>query len=333
MDSLYKVCIRSYTFNHAQYIEDAMNGFVMQETDFPFVAAIVDDASTDNAQQVISNYFEKNFDTEESSIAFQEETEYGRVLFARHNTNKNCFFAVVLLKQNHYQQKKSKLPYVSQWMERAEYIALCEGDDYWIDSKKLQIQADYMDRHPDCSMCTHTAYWETNGEQRIKGCSYSDECSLSTDEVIRRGGYYLATASLLYRINLVKDCPNWRVMANVGDFPLQILGSLRGELHFFPRTMCVYRYMVKDSFSSRHSDWEKFFLMRKIDWMKALDKETEGAYSKPIYFNLYHSCYKPLFRNKQTSLFTCLMAILKSDRKVYNLRSLIREMKKGNQAH
>ncbi len=327
MDLKYKVCIRSYTFNHAQYFEDAMNGFVMQKTDFPFVAAIVDDASTDNAQQVISSYFEKNFDTEEPSIAFQEETEYGRVLFARHNTNKNCFFAVVLLKENHYQQKKSKLPYLSRWMEKAEYIALCEGDDYWIDSKKLQIQVDYMDKHPECSMCTHTAFWETNGEQRIKGCSYSDERSLSTDEVIRRGGYYLATPSLLYRVNLVKDCPSWRLMANVGDFPLQILGSLRGELHYFPRTMCVYRYMVKDSFSDKHRVWGKEYLKKKIKWMKELNRSTGRRFSKAIYYNLYTTCYRKMYKNGQASFFTCLAAIMKSDRKVHNLRLLIQDTK------
>ena len=163
MDVLkYKVCIRSYTFNHSQYIEDAMNGFVMQDTSFPFVAAIVDDASTDNAQQVISHYFEKNFDTEEPSIAFQEETEYGRVLFARHNTNKNCFFAIVLLKENHYRQKKSKLPYLSRWMEAAEYIALCEGDDYWTASSKLQKQVCFLDDNPEYIICSHnyTRYFQ-----------------------------------------------------------------------------------------------------------------------------------------------------------------------------
>ena len=155
MDSKYKVCIRSYTYNQAQYIEDALNGFVMQETDFPFVAAIVDDASTDNAQQAITVFFEKNFDTREPSIAFQEETEYGKVLFARHNVNKNCFFAIVLLKENHFRQKRSKLPYISRWKENAEYIALCEGDDYWTDSTKLQKQVRVLDENPEYIICSH----------------------------------------------------------------------------------------------------------------------------------------------------------------------------------
>lgn len=152
---MFKVCIRCNTFNHSHFIEDAMNGFVMQETDFPFVATIVDDASTDNAQQVISDYFEKNFDTDDPSIAFQEETEYGKVLFARHNTNKNCFFAIVFLKENHYSKKKSKLPYLTRWRDNAEYIAQCEGDDYWTDSSKLQKQVRFLDDNPQYSICSH----------------------------------------------------------------------------------------------------------------------------------------------------------------------------------
>lgn len=330
---MYKVCIQCYTYNHAQYIEDAMNGFVIQKTDFPFVAIIVDDASTDNEQQVIKDYFKKHFNAEESAVAFHEETEYGEVYFARHNTNSNCFFAVVLLNENHYQQKRGKLSYQSRWRDNAEYIALCEGDDYWIDSTKLQIQVEYMDKHPECCMSTHKAYWETNGEQRIKGCSYSDERSLSTDEVIRRGGYYLATASLLYKTNLVKDRPNWKVMANVGDFPLQILGSLRGELHYFPKTMCVYRYMVKDSFSDRHRVWGEDYLRTKINWMKELDKSTGRRFSKAIYFNLYTTCYRKLYKESKVSLLTCLVAIMKSDRKVHNLRLLIQDYRSSDRVN
>ena len=151
----YKVCIQCITYNHSHYIEDAMNGFVAQEMGFPFVATIIDDASTDNAQKVISRYFEKNFDTREPSVAFQEETEYGKVLYARHNSNKNCFFAIVLLKENHYSKKKSKFPYLSRWRDNAEYIAPCEGDDYWTDSLKLQKQVCFLDDNPQYIICSH----------------------------------------------------------------------------------------------------------------------------------------------------------------------------------
>ena len=132
-----------------------MNGFVMQKTDFPFVATIIDDASTDGAPQIIINYFERNFATGDTSVAYSEEMEYGYVLFARHKSNINCYFAIVLLKENHYSKKKSKLPYLSRWTDNAEYIAPCEGDDYWTDPSKLQKQVRFLDDNPQYSICSH----------------------------------------------------------------------------------------------------------------------------------------------------------------------------------
>lgn len=154
----WKVCVRCFTFNHAPYIEDAMNGFCMQETDFPFVCTIVDDASTDGEQEVIKKYLEDHFDLEDKSIVRNEETEYYTLTFARHKTNKNCYFAVLYLKYNHYSKPKikdRKFHYISEWHENCKYIALCEGDDYWIDGKKLQMQVDFLENNPQISYtCT-----------------------------------------------------------------------------------------------------------------------------------------------------------------------------------
>ena len=132
-----------------------MNGFVIQKTSFPFVTVIVDDASTDNNQEVITDYFNKFFDTNNPSVAFREEAEYGTVMFARHKTNKNCFFAIILLKENHYSRKKSKWPYYRRWSEDSKYIAICEGDDYWTDSLKLQKQVRILDDNPEFIVCSH----------------------------------------------------------------------------------------------------------------------------------------------------------------------------------
>ena len=162
---MFKVCIRCNTYNHSCFIEEALRGFVIQKTDFPFVVAIVDDASIDGTPQIITSFFGRYFDTGDSSIACREETEYGTVLFARHNTNSNCYFAIVLLKENHYSKKKSKLPYLSRWRDEAEYIASCEGDDYWTDPMKLQTQAVFLDEHEEFSLCCHRykIYNQKNG--------------------------------------------------------------------------------------------------------------------------------------------------------------------------
>ena len=123
----YKVAAKCYTYNQAQYITDTLNGFVMQETDFPFVCCIIDDASSDGEQEVIRKYVAENFDLSEQDIAYEKETDDAYITYARHKSNKNCFFAVLYLKRNLYRERRRKLGLISEWMDNAEYIALCEG--------------------------------------------------------------------------------------------------------------------------------------------------------------------------------------------------------------
>ena len=146
--------VNCMTYNQSAYIADALNGFVMQQTSFPFVCIIVDDASTDGEQEVVKKYMQEHFDLQDSSVAYERDTDYGHVTFAQHKTNKNCYFAVVYLYENHHSQKKSKAPYLTEWMD-TKYIALCEGDDYWTDPLKLQKQVSFLEEHPEYSLCCH----------------------------------------------------------------------------------------------------------------------------------------------------------------------------------
>ena len=152
----FKVCCRCFTFNQAKYITDAMNGFCMQKTNFPFICCIVDDASTDGEQEVIEKYLEDNFDLSKESGFYKEETDYGFITYARHKTNDNCYFYVIFLKENHYSNpeiQEKKMSYISHWQCLCKYEAMCEGDDYWIDSSKLQKQADFLENNSDYIMC------------------------------------------------------------------------------------------------------------------------------------------------------------------------------------
>lgn len=148
----FKVCCRCFTFNQAKYITDAMNGFTMQQTSFPFVCTIVDDASTDGEPEVIRKYVEENFDFSEGSVAFHKETDYAHITYAQHKTNNNCYFAVLYLKENHYSKRKSKMDYLIEWRDMCEYEALCEGDDYWIDPLKLKKQFDILELKHDIGL-------------------------------------------------------------------------------------------------------------------------------------------------------------------------------------
>lgn len=308
------------TYNHVSYIKDALNGFVMQRTSFPVVYTIVDDASTDNTAEVLRCFVSEHFNLDVDSVAYEKDTDYGHVTFAQHKTNKNCYFAVVYLKENHYSQKKSKAPYLTEWMD-TKYIAICEGDDYWTDPLKLQKQVDYLESHPDCCVCSHSADWEIDGELYKGGCQYKDSRNLTTDEVIRNGGLYLATNSLVYREWLSKDEPEWRKKSFVGDFPLQILGTLRGNLYFISDTMSVYRFLgsgswtmqqraAKDKRGGKRASHAK----NKILWMGLLDKETNYKYTKAIHSALFQD-YNALYNCNEIGFRAYFRAAMKSDEK------------------
>ena len=133
------------TYNQVNYITDTMNGFVMQETSFPFVCIIIDDASTDGEPDVIKKYLDDNFDTRVIGLATEDETDEYLRIYAQHKENKNCYFCVLLLKYNHYSINKPKTRNLAEFANSIKYIALCEGDDYWTDPLKLQKQVDILE--------------------------------------------------------------------------------------------------------------------------------------------------------------------------------------------
>ena len=244
----YKLCIRCSTFNQSQYIEDALNGFVMQETDFPYVAAIVDDASTDGEPQLLREYFLSFFDYGNSAIAYQEDAEYGTILFAQHRTNKNCFFAIVLLKENHYRQNKSKLQYYSRWSESVEFIAHCEGDDYWTDPLKLQKQVDFLETHPDYVLCCHRfkIYHENTG---LWNDDYVSEAFARNPEVegldVSNADNFMTrftwTLTLCYRREVGESIKYPPYKTRVRDFQFNYHLLKAGKGYCFADYMGVYR--------------------------------------------------------------------------------------------
>lgn len=207
-DINWKVFVRCFTFNQAKYITDATNGFTMQQTDFPFVCAIVDDCSTDGEQNVINKYVEDNFNVFSES----KETNDASFTFWQHKTNKNCFFVCIFLKYNHYSIKKNKNQYIQKFRDNSEYEAMCEGDDYWIDPLKLQKQVDYMDSHKDVSLCFtdfNFLYQERGAFKDSILKSYPEQFPHEyTIEEWILAKKYVGPMTWLYRCNIIDKIPN-----------------------------------------------------------------------------------------------------------------------------
>ena len=123
------ISIRCKVFNHERYLRQCLDGFVMQKTTFPFEAIVHDDASTDGSAAIIREYAEKYPDI--IKPIYETENQY-----CKHDGS----LGKVLDANMHPHSK---------------YIAYCEGDDYWTDPNKLQIQVDFLESHPDFVMCSH----------------------------------------------------------------------------------------------------------------------------------------------------------------------------------
>ena len=244
----YLVQVKCFTYNHVSYIEDAMNGFCMQQTDFPFVCCVVDDASTDGEQEVVEKYLEDNFDLSDTSVAYEKEEDYGHVVFARHKKNQNCYFAVVFLNENHFSQRKPKSQYLERWTDDAKYVAVCEGDDYWIDPLKLQKQVDVLEADETLMAVVANAKVVDKGGKEL----VAKQKDVVPDN--KQGRYDLRsffnnvhhypTATVCYRRTHESEIKEkTKIMSNpfLGDWTKWIAYHIYGDFYYIDQVVAAYR--------------------------------------------------------------------------------------------
>lgn len=246
------VAIYCMTYNHASFIEDAMNGFCMQKTDFPFVAIIVDDASTDGEQDIIKRYLDEHFDM---LNAHQWETDDAYFIEAKNLKNKNCSFSVVLLKYNYYQQKKSKDTLFSLWGQDANYIALCEGDDYWIAEDKLYKQVNFLKNHPEYGM-SYTAFQTVDEDgHSISRDDYNQMILHSqTGDLLPLllASNFILTCTTVFRSSAYYQ-PWAQNLPFRHDYTIFLIASICGLCKFFPDKTSAYRKVSTGAMATQRS--------------------------------------------------------------------------------
>lgn len=251
-----KVSVICYAYNHEKYIRKCLDGFIAQKTDFEYEVLIHDDASTDNTANIIKEYEEKY--PEIIKPIYQKENQYSQ--------------GVPIGKTYQYPRIKGG------------FIAFCEGDDYWCDCKKLQVQVDALEKHPEIDMCAHKAYIYQNGKMNgTLGPNFSTGV-LSLDQVILGGGGYLSTNSLLYRRNVIDSNYKFRDFYPI-DYTLQIAGAIKGGILYLDKCMSVYNYMTQGSWTStlaRDSVRHLKHVDKTIDMLGILDEETHHLHSSAI---------------------------------------------------
>ena len=244
-----KVSACIITYDHESYIAECIEGALKQQVNFEYEIVIGEDKSTDNTLSICKAY-QKKF------------PNLIRVI-----------------------ERPSNLGMIGNWARslqecRGEYIALCEGDDYWTDPLKLQKQVNLMDANENLVFCFHASSTiNNNGELGIfyKSRHFKDNEVVSKKYFIEKGGGGFATASVLLKRVIIMKIPGYFSNSPVGDFPLALLAISQGDIGYINDGMCTYRIQSTSSWSKQNSDLES--LVRHNNSILKVIKEFNEATS------------------------------------------------------
>jgi len=239
------VCI---TYNQKEFIRDALESFIVQKTNFHFEVIVSDDASTDGTPEIIREYEEK----------------YGNII-------KPIYRAANLGAMNNFLQTLKEA--------RSKYVIYNEGDDYFSDPYKLQKQVDYLESHPECSLCFHPVIVRFEDGSKPDEVFPSPEyrfnwTELFLDDLIKHN--FMQTNSVMYRWRFVtENLPDIFYSSILpGDYYLHLLHAQKGSIGFIDEIMAVYR---------RHPGGI---------WWDSLEPEKLHTKYCAEMFNFYYEVYK-----------------------------------------
>ena len=174
------VSVRVITFNHEKYIRDCLEGILMQKTDFQFEAVIGEDCSTDQTREIVTGYAEKYPDKIRMILSESNAGAYENIF----RVQKAC---------------------------RGKYQAFCDGDDYWTDPLKLQKQADFLESHPDFTLCFHNALmvWEDSPKPPEDYSPRNLNDIVSIEDILLRP-WFIPTASIMALSSILLTIPAQR---------------------------------------------------------------------------------------------------------------------------
>lgn len=211
-----KVTVLCITYNQEKFIKQALDGFVMQKTNFDFEVIVGEDCSTDHTAEIVKEYADKYPD-----------------IIKPHIRKKNLG-----IEDNFFEI--ASIP-------KSGYVALCEGDDYWTDPDKLQIQVDFLDTHPECSVCFHPVrivYEDvTKPDELFPSAQMLFNKNILTLEYLLIHNF-IQTNSVMYRWRFnnserIQDVFPRGIIP--GDYFLHLLHAQKGKIGFINEIMSVYR--------------------------------------------------------------------------------------------
>ncbi|MFH0854063.1 MAG: glycosyltransferase [bacterium] len=257
-----KVIACIITYNHESYIKNCLEGALAQKVNFSYEIIISEDCSTDKTREILKEYANKYPD---KIKLYLNEKNLG-------------------LTGNWIQSLKL--------CNHSEYIAICEGDDYWTDINKLQKQIDFLDNHPDFALSSHNAdvIQEINKKNEI----IREYCDKNHPEImdlsyILEYGSGCPTHSLVIKNKTIRNLPDWFSKMHACDWTLQAIAASGGKMKYYKEKMGVYRKHKKGAnFSSKINAQAKgesdFALPSKytLEMISALNKHYNYKYEKEL---------------------------------------------------
>jgi len=242
------VSICCVTFNHEKFIAYALDGFLMQKTNFEFEILINDDCSEDNTSTILRDY-EERFPGR-FKISYQIENQYSKGI----KPFRNILFPKV----------------------QGKYLAICEGDDYWTDPLKLQKQVDFLNENLTHSLCFHKCIMVNENNVKVESVfDHLEEKDYSGEDILKK--WSIPTASSLFRTEYLNQIiTRFKTPGYLyGDTPMFLTLMENGKARCLVDNMSAYR-IHKGGFSRRTSKKHKIALYRHYRTLKG---DFNGKYS------------------------------------------------------
>lgn len=210
------------TFNHQNYIAQTLESILMQIVNFRTEVIIHDDCSTDNTRKILDEY----------ELRFQE------------------IIQVVYPSENQYSKGIKITSQIIKLYSKGKYIAICEGDDYWLSNIKLLKQVQFLEKNSKYSGSVHNHIQLDLSNYKISKVKTEIFRNLSFGRVITSGNH-IATNSFVYRREIITKLPDYYLYSDIGDYPFIIHMRFVGLIRHFKGHYSMYRYGVNNSWSNR----------------------------------------------------------------------------------
>lgn len=236
------------TYNHEKYILEALEGISNQNFNGHIHLILGLDSSPDNSKFVIQNFIHENSNPSISVTFLDNKDNMGAQL-----NWLNCFNNT-----------------------KGKYVALCEGDDYWTDTFKLQKQVDFLENNPEYSICFHPVNVFKDGELLPDNLQNVNETT--TIEDLAQANY-IHTPSVVFRNNLFEKFPDSFKKVPAGDYFLHLLNARHGKIKKLPDVMAVYRMHDGGIWSTKPIEEQRILWLKQMFYICQEFQDDEiGSY-------------------------------------------------------